>query len=81
MAGRDNVHLRKDGRYEARYAKGRDAQGKIIYGFCYAGTYEEAKEKEENPGEWLSDLIEVMAYQELLRRRCEHRNIRKKLYY
>ncbi len=48
MAGRDNVHLRKDGRYEARYAKGRDAQGKIIYGFCYAGTYEEAKEKADN---------------------------------
>ena len=43
--------------------------------------YEQAKDGEESPGEWLSDLIEVMAYQELLRRRCEHRNVRRKLYY
>lgn len=43
--------------------------------------YERAKEDEENPGEWLHDLIEVMAYQELLRRRCEYRNGRRKLYY
>lgn len=43
--------------------------------------YERAKEDEENPGEWLRDLIEVMAYQELLRRRCEYRNERRKLYY
>ena len=43
--------------------------------------YNQAEKEEDNPGEWLSDLIEVMAYQELLRRRSEHRNIRKKLYY
>lgn len=43
--------------------------------------YERAKEDEENPGEWFCDLIEVMAYQELLRRRCEYRNGRRKLYY
>lgn len=45
MARRENVFLRKDGRYEARYAKGRDRYGKLIYGFCYGKTYEEAKEK------------------------------------
>ena len=45
MAKRENVFLRKDGRYEARYAKGRDVCGKLIYGFCYGRTYEEAKEK------------------------------------
>ena len=43
--------------------------------------YEQAKDGEENPGDWLKDLIEVMAYQELLRRRREHRCVRKKLYY
>ena len=43
--------------------------------------YDRAKDQEENPGEWLRDLIEVMSYQELLRRRSEHRNIRKRLYY
>ena len=35
MANRENVFLRKDGRYEARYAKGRDEKGKLIYGFSY----------------------------------------------
>ena len=42
---------------------------------------DQAKEAEEDPGEWLGDLIEVMAYQELLKRRHEHRNVRKRLYY
>lgn len=43
----DNVRLRSDGRYEARYIKGRDDAGKIIYGCCYGRTYEEAVEKRE----------------------------------
>lgn len=43
----DNIRLRKDGRYEARYIKGRDASEKIIYGYCYGRTYEEAKEKRD----------------------------------
>lgn len=41
----DNIHLRSDGRYEARYMKGRTSSGKIIYGSCYGKTYEEALEK------------------------------------
>ena len=45
MANRENVFLRKDGRFEARYRKGRDNNGKLIYGFCYGKTYEEAQEK------------------------------------
>lgn len=43
----DNVRLRSDGRYEARYAKSRDEKGKIIYGCCYGKTLEEAVEKRE----------------------------------
>ena len=43
----DNVRKRSDGRYEARYAKGRDENGKIIYGCCYGQTYEEAVEKRD----------------------------------
>ena len=39
-----------------------------------------AEKEEENPGAWLMDLIEVMTYQELCRRRVEHREIRKKIY-
>lgn len=42
--------------------------------------YDKAEEEEENPGAWLMDLIEVMTYQELCRRRVEHREIRKKIY-
>ena len=41
----ENIFKRKDGRWEARYIKGYDLSGKIKYGFCYARTYQEAKEK------------------------------------
>lgn len=40
-----NIRKRADGRYEARYIKGRNAEGKIIYGYCYGSTYEEAESK------------------------------------
>ena len=43
----DNIRLRADGRYEARYIKSRDENGKINYGCCYGKTYEEAKEKRD----------------------------------
>ena len=41
----ENIYKRKDGRWEARYRKGRDEFGKIQYGFCYGKTYSAAKEK------------------------------------
>jgi len=40
-----NIYKRKDGRYEARYIKSRDAIGKARYGAVYARTYAEVKEK------------------------------------
>lgn len=43
----DNIRLRVDGRYEARYIKGRDERGRAIYGSCYGKTYEEAKAKRD----------------------------------
>jgi len=43
----ENIFKRKDGRWEARFRKGRDASGKIIYGYCYGRTYSEAKERAE----------------------------------
>jgi len=43
----ENIRLRKDGRYEARYVKGRDENGKIIYGYCYGHSYEEAETKRD----------------------------------
>lgn len=41
----NNIRLRKDGRYEARYIKSRDEQDRIVYGYCYGNSYEEAEAK------------------------------------
>lgn len=43
----ENVRLRSDGRYEARYIKYREVSGKAVYGYCYGKTAEEAKQKRE----------------------------------
>lgn len=51
MARGENVFKRKDGRYEARYIKGRRADGRPLYGFCYGRTYEEAKDKADRARE------------------------------
>lgn len=55
----ENIYKRKDGRWEARYIKGYRPDCKAIYGYCYAKTYREAKEKVcharaelENHGAW-----------------------------
>ena len=42
--------------------------------------YDRAKESEKEPGTWLCDLIQVMTCQEILRRRSEYRNYRRKFY-
>lgn len=48
MARRErNIYKRKDGRFEARYIKERDNQGKARYGAVYARTYAEVKAKLE----------------------------------
>lgn len=41
----ENIYKRKDGRWEARYIKSRTAGGVAKYGYCYAKTYREAKQK------------------------------------
>ncbi len=41
----ENIYKRKDGRYEGRYIKSYDLNGKINYGSVYAHTYAETKEK------------------------------------
>jgi len=40
-----NIYKRKDGRYEARYIKGRDTDGKAIYASVYARSYTLVREK------------------------------------
>ena len=47
MAKGENIFRRQDGRWEARYIRGRELSGKIRYGYCYGKTYREAKEKAE----------------------------------
>lgn len=44
----NNIRKRIDGRWEARYEKDRDENGRIIYGYCYGNTKEEAEEKKLN---------------------------------
>lgn len=41
----ENIYKRKDGRYEGRYIKDYDINGKGIIGYIYGKTYKEAKEK------------------------------------
>lgn len=42
-----NIRQRSDGRFEARYEKGRDRNNRIVYGYCYGKTYEEAESKRD----------------------------------
>lgn len=42
----ENIYKRKDNRWEARYQIGYDENGKMKYGYCYAKTYQEVKEKQ-----------------------------------
>ncbi len=41
----ENIYKRKDGRYEGRYIKDYDINGRGIIGYIYGKTYKEAKEK------------------------------------
>ncbi len=43
---RTNIYKRKDGRWEARYAVGKNDAGKTIYASVYGSSYREAKEKQ-----------------------------------
>lgn len=41
----ENIYHRRDGRWEGRYIKSRQNNGKACYGYVYAKTYREVKEK------------------------------------
>ncbi|MGM0110255.1 tyrosine-type recombinase/integrase [Enterococcus sp. DIV0187] len=40
-----NIYLRKDGRWEGRYVKGRKNNGRLKYGYVYGKSYEEVNRK------------------------------------
>ena len=50
----DNIRLRSDGRYEARYIKRYDENGKAIWGYSYGKTYDEVNEKIETSEDVIS---------------------------
>ena len=41
----ENIHKRKDGRWEGRYIKARTAGRKAVWGYLYGATYAEVKER------------------------------------
>lgn len=41
----ENIYKRKDGRWEGRYIKEREISGKAVYGYVYAKSYRDVKEK------------------------------------
>lgn len=41
----ENIYKRKDGRWEGRYPKGRSEDGKMKYGYVYAKSYRDVKQK------------------------------------
>lgn len=41
----ENIYLRKDGRWEGRFPKGRKSNGKIRYGYVYGKSYTDVKHK------------------------------------
>lgn len=59
MRSGSNIRKRADGRFEARYIKGRNAQGQAVYGYCYGRTLEEAAQKREEALKRLSTVREM----------------------
>ena len=41
----ENIYKRKDGRYEGRYIKGYESNGKAQFGYVYSKSYREVKDK------------------------------------
>ena len=41
----ENIHKRKDGRWEGRYIKARTPDRRICWGYVYGTTYAEVKQR------------------------------------
>lgn len=67
----ENIHKRKDGRWEGRYIKSRSPDGKAKYGSIYCKSYSETKRKlteinAQKQKDALPETDKVMAYREVL---------------
>ena len=49
----ESIFKRSDGRFEGRYIK-EYKEGKAIYGYVYARTYNECKKKKNMQGNWVT---------------------------
>ena len=78
----ENIYKRKDGRWEARYRKGRNSAGNIIYGSVYGKTYREAKEKlmaiSATPEDTIKPINQEHNFKEILCLWMENNRIRHK---
>lgn len=52
----ENIYKRKDGRWEARFIKGKDMCGKTKYGYLYGKSYAEVKDKLGSVGNVQNDI-------------------------
>lgn len=55
-----NIYKRKDGRWEARYLKGTDKNGKKLYGSVYGKTFDEAKAKQKSMLQKQPPITEIL---------------------
>lgn len=53
----ENIYKRKDGRWEARFIKGKDISGKTKYGYLYGRSYAEVKDKLCSVGNVQNDIF------------------------
>lgn len=76
MKDGSRIYEHTDGRWEARYRKGRKADGSIIYGSVYGRTYEEAEKRRAEILRALAAKAENGESEDAVRLFEENRNIR-----
>lgn len=59
---------------------GRRLFDKVKKDKIFLGQERESGKKRDQEGNWLRDLIQVMLYQEVYKRRCDYRKCRRKYY-
>ena len=64
----ESIYKRKDGRWQGRYIRGRDDNGKAIYGYVYGKSYAEAKEKKDQK---LAEIVIAKSKQEKWKQKIE----------
>lgn len=66
----ENIYKRKDGRWEGRYIKGKDINGRNKYGYLYAKSYTEVKDKLNTIKSQLNMLYQTQTATKTLAQMC-----------